>query len=172
MTTWDKTRNPKKLFQIWYISLSFSFAFGPFESLPQNFSLFWNSSKFQNFRLGDGKSWKSQYCRYLPDHLRQNEKLKKRFQIWYVSLSFGFAFGPFESLPQIFGLFWNGSKFQNFRLGDGKSWKSQYRRYLTDHLRQNKRLKKEVSNLIYFIKFRFRYWSSWKIATKFWSFLK
>jgi hypothetical protein len=48
----------------WYILLTFSFALGPFESLPQNFGLFQNSSKFQNFELGDGKNWKSQYGIY------------------------------------------------------------------------------------------------------------
>ncbi len=51
-------------------------------------------------------------------------------QLRYISITFGFALGRFESLAQTFGLFWNGSKFQNFRLGDGKSWKSQHRRYL------------------------------------------
>jgi len=45
-------------------------------------------------------------------------------QHWYISLTFGFAFGPFESLPQNFGLFWNGSKFWNFQLDDGENWKS------------------------------------------------
>jgi hypothetical protein len=35
-------------------------------------------------------------------------------------IKFGFGFGPFKSLPQNFGLFQNGSKFQNFGLGDGK----------------------------------------------------
>ncbi len=47
-------------------------------------------------------------------------------QLQYILLTFGFTFGPFESLPQDFGLFWNGSKFQNFGLGDGKIWNSQY----------------------------------------------
>ncbi len=51
--------------QLQYISLTFGFAFGPFKSLPQNFSLFRNSSKFQNFGFGDGKIWKSQYHFYL-----------------------------------------------------------------------------------------------------------
>ena len=32
-------------------------------------------------------------------------------QLWYISLTSGFAFGPFKSLLQDFGLFWNGSKF-------------------------------------------------------------
>ncbi len=50
--------------QLQYILLTFSFAFGPFKNLPQNFSLFWNGSIFKNFRLGNGKSWKSQYCIY------------------------------------------------------------------------------------------------------------
>jgi hypothetical protein len=35
-------------------------------------------------------------------------------------LTFGFAFGSFESLPQDFGLFQNGSKFTYFGLGNGK----------------------------------------------------
>jgi hypothetical protein len=48
-------------------------------------------------------------------------------QLWYILLTFGFAFGPFESLPQDFSLFWNDSKFLNFLLGNGKIWKSQYR---------------------------------------------
>ncbi len=42
-------------------------------------------------------------------------------QLRYISLTFGFAFGPFESLPQDFvSLFQNGSRFRNFRLGDGE----------------------------------------------------
>jgi len=49
---------------------------------------------------------------------------------WYILLTFSLAFGPFESLPQDFGLFWKGSKFWNFRLSDGKIWKSQYHIYL------------------------------------------
>jgi hypothetical protein len=32
-------------------------------------------------------------------------------QLEYVSLIFSFVFGPFESLPQDFGLFRNGTKF-------------------------------------------------------------
>ncbi len=48
-------------------------------------------------------------------------------QLWYISLTFGFPFGPFESLSQDFGLFRNGSKFQNFGLGNGEIWISQYR---------------------------------------------
>ncbi len=51
-------------------------------------------------------------------------------QVWYISLTFGFAFSPFKSLPQNYSLFRNGSKFQNFRLGDGKIWKSHYHIYL------------------------------------------
>ncbi len=51
-------------------------------------------------------------------------------QLWYLLLTFGFAFGPFESLPQNFALFWNGSKFWNFGLGNFESWKSQYHIYL------------------------------------------
>ncbi len=43
----------------------------------------------------------------------------------YILLTFSFALGPFKSLPQNFGLFQNGSIFQNFRLGDGKSLKSE-----------------------------------------------
>ena len=42
-------------------------------------------------------------------------------QLPYISLTFGFAFGPFKSLPQDFGLFWYGSKFKKFGLGDGES---------------------------------------------------
>ncbi len=44
-------------------------------------------------------------------------------QLWYISLTFGFAF---ESLSQDFGLFRNGSKYQNFGLGNGEIWKGQY----------------------------------------------
>ncbi len=51
-------------------------------------------------------------------------------ELWCVSVTFGFAFGAFKSLPQHFSLFRNGSKFQNFRLHDGEGWKSLYRRYL------------------------------------------
>jgi hypothetical protein len=39
----------------------------------------------------------------------------------YILLTFSFAFGPLKSLPQHFGLFQNGSKFQNFGLGNGES---------------------------------------------------
>jgi hypothetical protein len=42
-------------------------------------------------------------------------------QLRYMSLTFGFTVGPFKSLPQNFGLFRKGSKFQNFGLGNGKS---------------------------------------------------
>ncbi len=42
-------------------------------------------------------------------------------QLRYISLTFSFAFGLFKILPQHFGLFRNGSKFQNFRLGDGEN---------------------------------------------------
>jgi len=41
-------------------------------------------------------------------------------QLQYTTLTFSFAFGPFETLTQNFGLFQNGSKFQNFGLGNGK----------------------------------------------------
>jgi len=41
--------------QLRYISLTLSFTFGPSESLPQDFGLFRNGSKFLNFELGDGK---------------------------------------------------------------------------------------------------------------------
>jgi hypothetical protein len=41
-------------------------------------------------------------------------------QLRYILLTFSFAFGPFESLRQNFGLFQNGSKFQNFGLGNAK----------------------------------------------------
>ncbi len=51
-------------------------------------------------------------------------------QLQYILLTFGFTFGQFKSLPQNFGLFQNGSKILNFRLGNGVSWKSQYRIYL------------------------------------------
>jgi hypothetical protein len=51
-------------------------------------------------------------------------------QLWYISLICGFAFGSFKSSPQDFGLFGNGSKFQNFRLSNGEIWKSQYHIYL------------------------------------------
>ncbi len=47
--------------QLWYILLTL----GPFHSWPQNFGLFWNGSKFQNFTLCDDKIWESQYCIYL-----------------------------------------------------------------------------------------------------------
>jgi hypothetical protein len=33
----------------------------------------------------------------------------------YILLTFGFAFGPFGSLPQNFDLFRNGSKFQTWQ---------------------------------------------------------
>jgi len=46
-------------------------------------------------------------------------------QLWYILLTFGFAFGPFKSSNKDFGLFQNGSKFQNFGLGNGEIWKSQ-----------------------------------------------
>jgi hypothetical protein len=36
----------------------------------------------------------------------------------------------FESLLQNFGLIWTGSKFGNFGLGDGESWKIQYRSHI------------------------------------------
>ncbi len=42
-------------------------------------------------------------------------------QLQCIWVTFGFAFGSFESLPQHFGLFQNGSKFQNYGLGDGES---------------------------------------------------
>jgi hypothetical protein len=42
-------------------------------------------------------------------------------QLQCILVTFGFALGDFESLPQHFGLFQNRSKFQNFGLGDGKS---------------------------------------------------
>ncbi len=45
-------------------------------------------------------------------------------------LSNGFALGPLKSLTQNFSLFWNGSKFWNFGLGDGEIWKRQYHIYL------------------------------------------
>ncbi len=45
-------------------------------------------------------------------------------------LTFTFAFDDFESLLLNFGLVRTGSNFGNFGLGDGKSWKSQYRSYL------------------------------------------
>jgi hypothetical protein len=45
--------------------LTFAFTFGNFKSLQQNFSLAWAGSKFGNFGLGDGKSWKNKYLRYL-----------------------------------------------------------------------------------------------------------
>jgi hypothetical protein len=51
--------------QIQCISLTFTFAFGPFKSWLQNFSLVQTDSKFQNFGLCDEKSWKSQYHSYL-----------------------------------------------------------------------------------------------------------
>ncbi len=51
-------------------------------------------------------------------------------QLWCISLAFGFASGAFKSLPQNFGIIQTGSKFQNFGLGNGESWKSQYHRYL------------------------------------------
>jgi hypothetical protein len=41
-------------------------------------------------------------------------------QLRYILLTFGFAFGHSESLPQDFGLFRNGSKFHNFGLGNGE----------------------------------------------------
>ncbi len=47
------------------ISLTFALALGAFKSWPQNFGLFWTDLRFQNFALGNGKSWKSQYCSYL-----------------------------------------------------------------------------------------------------------
>jgi hypothetical protein len=42
--------------QLECISLTFGGTFGAFKSLPQNFSLIWTGSKFQNFGLGDGYS--------------------------------------------------------------------------------------------------------------------
>jgi len=47
-----------------------------------------------------------------------------------ILLAFAFAFGAFESWLQNFGLVWIHSKFDNFGLGNGDSWKSQYRSYL------------------------------------------
>jgi hypothetical protein len=41
-------------------------------------------------------------------------------QLRYILLTFGFAFDPFKSLNKDFGLFQNGSKFQNFGLGNGE----------------------------------------------------
>ncbi len=41
-------------------------------------------------------------------------------------LTFAFAFCDFEKLPWNFGLACTGSKLENFRLGDGESWKNQY----------------------------------------------
>jgi hypothetical protein len=41
-------------------------------------------------------------------------------QLRYISLTFSFTFGPFECLRQNSGLLRNGSKFQNFGLGNGK----------------------------------------------------
>jgi hypothetical protein len=38
------------------ILLTLAFAFGAFESLPQNFGLDWTDSKFQNFGLGNGEN--------------------------------------------------------------------------------------------------------------------
>jgi hypothetical protein len=40
------------------------------------------------------------------------------------------TFDDFKSLLQNFGLAQTGSKFGNFGLGNGKNWKSPYRRYL------------------------------------------
>ncbi len=51
-------------------------------------------------------------------------------QFWCILLNFAFAFDAFESSPWNFGLIRTGSKFQNFRLGDGESWKNHYRIYL------------------------------------------
>ncbi len=42
-------------------------------------------------------------------------------RFWYISLTCSFTFGPFKNIPKNFGFFWNGSKFQNFGLGNGKS---------------------------------------------------
>jgi hypothetical protein len=51
-------------------------------------------------------------------------------QFQCISLTFAFAFDAIKSLPQNFGLVRTSSKFRNFRLGNGESWKSQYRSYL------------------------------------------
>jgi len=53
---------------IWHntlISLMFAFTFDAFKSLPQNFILIWIGSKFWNFGLGNGESWKSQCHCYI-----------------------------------------------------------------------------------------------------------
>ncbi len=45
--------------------LTFTFAFGTFESWLQNFCLVWTDLKFQNFGHAIGKSLKNQYRSYL-----------------------------------------------------------------------------------------------------------
>ncbi len=57
------------LVQLWCVSLTFSSAFVPFESLQQYFSFFQNGSKFQNFGLGKGEIKKS--ISNLPTELYQ-----------------------------------------------------------------------------------------------------
>jgi hypothetical protein len=42
-------------------------------------------------------------------------------QFHCILITFAFAFDDFESLLPNFGLIWIGSKFGNFRIGDGKS---------------------------------------------------
>ncbi len=70
---------------LWYISFTFSFAFGPFKSLPQNFILFWKGSKFWNFGLGIGKSWKSQNRIYLLPPVALFETIFKIFASSFVT---------------------------------------------------------------------------------------
>ncbi len=45
--------------------ISLTFAFGAFESCLQNFGLISTDSKFQNFGISNGESWKSKYHNYL-----------------------------------------------------------------------------------------------------------
>ncbi len=108
-------------YSIFSICLAFSSGLGPnflpfktkFHKKLQGFcKILWTFTKF--FKI-------SQYIiTYYLDFI----------ELWCISLTFGFAFGAFESLPQHFSFFQNGSKFQYFSIGDGEGWKSQYRRHL------------------------------------------
>ncbi len=50
-------------------------------------------------------------------------------QLWYISLTFGFAFG-FSKVYHKISVLLKWVKIFKFVLGNGKSWKSQYRIYL------------------------------------------
>ncbi len=63
------------------ILLTIAFAFDDFESLLKNFGLILTSSKFGNFRLGDGERRKSQYRSYLLTIFTKCLPIRKMFKM-------------------------------------------------------------------------------------------